>query len=187
MKILYALPATGNVHISRAAAIYPYLKKYGAVDFLISGSNSQLNYSFPVKYKFKGLSLYYDCSGGLSLRNIFQKNSFRNFWKDAKSLDLSQYDMVISDYEPISALACKLKKQPFLHWGHQASFVYEEVPRPKGKIYPGKWILENLVYSPLSYGIHFKSFHSNISTSIIKDEIFYAPRLEENLVTVYLQ
>ena len=35
MKIFYAVQATGNGHISRAMQLYPYLQKFGEVDFFI--------------------------------------------------------------------------------------------------------------------------------------------------------
>ena len=55
MKIFYAIQGTGNGHISRAVQLYPYLKKYGEVDFFLSGSNAQLNVDIPIKFKSKGV------------------------------------------------------------------------------------------------------------------------------------
>ena len=59
MKIFYAIQGNGNGHLSRAVELYPYLKKYGEVDFLVSGCNANLNNSLPIKYKSKGLNLFY--------------------------------------------------------------------------------------------------------------------------------
>ena len=58
MKILYAVQATGNGHISRAHQLYPYLREMGETDIFLSGSNASLQPDFPVKYRSKGLSLY---------------------------------------------------------------------------------------------------------------------------------
>jgi UDP-N-acetylglucosamine:LPS N-acetylglucosamine transferase len=71
MKIFYAIQGTGNGHLSRAVELYPYLKKYGEVDFLLSGSNAHLNSNLPIKYKSKGLSLFYKHSGGLDYMKIY--------------------------------------------------------------------------------------------------------------------
>ena len=65
MKIFYAVQATGNGHISRAMELLPWLQQYGEVDIFLSGNNSHLNLDAPVKYRSKGISLYYDCKGGL--------------------------------------------------------------------------------------------------------------------------
>ena len=42
MKILYAVQATGNGHISRAAEIIPLLQTYGSVDVMLSGNNAHI-------------------------------------------------------------------------------------------------------------------------------------------------
>ena len=57
MKILYAVQATGNGHISRAMELLPYLNEYGNTDIFLSGDNSNLAFDVPVKYRSKGLSL----------------------------------------------------------------------------------------------------------------------------------
>jgi hypothetical protein len=51
MKIFYAIQATGNGHISRAMQIYPYLQKFGTVDFFLSGNNSSLEIDFGILQK----------------------------------------------------------------------------------------------------------------------------------------
>ena len=42
MKILYAVQATGNGHISRAMELLPHLQKYGTKDIFLIGANSRL-------------------------------------------------------------------------------------------------------------------------------------------------
>ena len=59
MKILYAVQATGNGHLSRAMEIIPHLKKLGKTDILVSGIQSDIELPFDVKYKFKGLSFIF--------------------------------------------------------------------------------------------------------------------------------
>jgi len=55
MKLLYAIQGTGNGHISRAIELAPYLMKEADIDFLISGKANELDFPYPVKYKFHGL------------------------------------------------------------------------------------------------------------------------------------
>ena len=52
MKILYAIQGTGNGHVSRAREIIPYLRKYGNVDILISGTHAEVDVGAEVKYRF---------------------------------------------------------------------------------------------------------------------------------------
>ena len=75
MKIFYAVQATGNGHISRAMTLLPYLQQYGTVDIFLSGDNSNLQLDAPIKYRSKGISLYYNCKGGLDYWQMIKKNS----------------------------------------------------------------------------------------------------------------
>lgn len=185
MKIFYAIQGTGNGHISRAIQLYPYLKKYGEVDFFLSGSNAQLNYSIPIKYRSKGVSLYYKQTGGLDYIKIIKSLSF-SLYKEAKQLPIENYDLIINDFEFVSSLACSLKNKPCIHFGHQASFQSDKTPKAKTSNPMGEFVLKNFVKSSHYLGLHFSSFDKNIYNPIIKDEIITAPVSNDGHVTVYL-
>jgi uncharacterized protein (TIGR00661 family) len=185
MKIFYAIQGTGNGHISRAVQLYPYLKKYGEVDFFLSGSNAHLNSDIPIKFKSKGLSLFYKHTGGLDYNKIASSLSF-NIYKDAKSLPVNEYDLVVNDFEFVSSLACSIKKVPCVHFGHQASFQSKYTPRPKGVNPLGNLILEKFVKSNKHIGLHFDAYDENIYNPIIKDEIIAATPINDGHITVYL-
>jgi predicted glycosyltransferase len=53
MKILYAIQGTGNGHLSRARDIVPVLMKNHDVEILVSGSQSDVDFPYPVKYQLK--------------------------------------------------------------------------------------------------------------------------------------
>jgi len=185
MKILYAIQGTGNGHISRAVQLDPYLKKYGEVDYFLSGSNAQLNTSLPIKYRSNGLSLFYKKNGGLDYLKIMKSFSFKIF-KDAKRLPVEQYDVVINDFEFVTSLACRFKKIPSIHFGHQASFQSKKTPRSKTFNPIGNLILNNFVQSKKYVGLHFKQFDENVYNPIIKDEIINATPINDGHITVYL-
>ena len=65
MKILYALQATGNGHISRANEILPYLKKLGEIDILLSGTQANIDLNFHIKFRRIGLSFVFGKNGGV--------------------------------------------------------------------------------------------------------------------------
>jgi len=185
MKIFYAIQGTGNGHISRAVELYPYLKKYGEVDFFLSGSNAHLKTDIPIKFKSKGLSLFYKHTGGLDYNKIVSSLSF-NIYKDAKALPVNEYDLVINDFEFVSSLACSMKKVPCVHFGHQASFQSKKTPRPTKSNPLGNLILENFVKSNKHIGLHFDAYDDNIYNPIIKDEIIEAMPINDGHITVYL-
>ena len=122
MKILYSFQGTGNGHIARAQEIIPTLKKYAKVDTLMSGHQSQLASDFKINFRYKGISLLYNKSGGVSYRKTFFNNNFTKAMNDVKTLALSGYDLVINDFEPLTGWACKFNKIAIIELGHQASF-----------------------------------------------------------------
>lgn len=187
MKILYALPATGNGHISRAIELFPVLQKYGEVDFLVSGCNAQLSVPFPVKYKSKGISLFYSANGALNYYKFLQNIHISKLFTEMRELPVNNYDCVISDFEPLSAWACKINKKFCLQWGHQASFVYEETPRPKKINVAAEFIMQRYAPGNHHLGLHFEHYHENILTPVIKSSVYWANPAEKNHITVYLQ
>jgi uncharacterized protein (TIGR00661 family) len=186
MKIFYAIQATGNGHISRAIQLYPYLKKFGEVDFFLSGNNSSLTIDLPVKFKSKGCSLHYSKCGGLDYWDIAKNIQPIQMYKEAKALPLKNYDVVINDFEAITALACKLQKAHSVQFGHQASFVSDATPRPEKKSLMGELILKHYAPSPKHIGLHFEKYDSFICPPIIKDEIVNAAPKNKHHITVYL-
>ena len=143
MKIFYAVQATGNGHISRAMELLPHLKQYGSVDIFLSGNNSNLALDAPIKYRSKGLSLYYNCNGGLDFWQLLRELQPFRLKQEIKDLPVENYDLVINDFDCITAAACAKKKIPSVNFGHQASFQSVHTPRPSDKSTAGEWILKN--------------------------------------------
>ena len=186
MKIFYAIQATGNGHISRAVQLYPYLKKFGTVDFFMSGNNASLNVDIPIKFKSKGCSLHYSKCGGLDYWEIAKNIKPLQMYRDAKALPLSDYDVVINDFDSITSLACKLQKVKSVQFGHQASFMSDLTPRSEKNNIMGELVLKHYAPSPKYIGLHFKQYDSFIHPPIIKDEIFQAIPKDLNHISVYL-
>lgn len=186
MKIFYAVQATGNGHISRAIQLYPYLQKYGAVDFFLSGNNASLTTGLPIQYKSRGCSLHYSSCGGLDYWNIAKNIEPIRLYKEAKALPLKEYDVVINDFESITSLACKLQNVQSIQFGHQASFISDATPRPEKKSIMGELILKHYAPSPKNIGLHFEKYDSFIYPPIIKDEITNAEPTNLKHITIYL-
>jgi len=186
MKIFYAIQATGNGHISRATQLYPYLQKFGEVDFFLSGNNASLNIELPIKFRSAGCSLHYSKCGGLNYWEIAKNIQPVQMYKEAKSLPLKEYDVVINDFDSITSLACKIQKVHSVQFGHQASFVSKNTPRPEKKSILGEMILKHYANSPKNIGLHFEKYDSFIHPPIIKDEILQAEPKDLKHITVYL-
>ena len=186
MKILYVVQATGNGHISRAIEILPYLKNYGEVDIFLSGANSTLELTEPVKYRSKGLSLFYTCKGGLNYPRIIRQLSISRIRKEIRDLPVENYDLVLNDFDCITSLACSRKKIPSVNFGHQASFISSQTPRPQKISNAGEWILKNYARGTQHVGLHFKAYDHFILSPVIKKNILKAEAEEGEHITVYL-
>jgi uncharacterized protein (TIGR00661 family) len=186
MKILYAVQATGNGHISRAIQLLPYLQRYGKVDIFLSGANSQLQNELPVRFRSKGLSLFYNNNGGLQYSKLARQINPYRVWKEIKELPVEQYDVVINDFECITSLACAYKKVPSVNFGHQASFHSPLAPRPANKDLVGEFLLKNYAIASQYIGLHFEKYDDFIFEPVIKKEILQAKSRNLGHFTVYL-
>jgi len=186
MKILYSVQATGNGHISRAMEILPYLQQYGDVDIFLSGANSSLILNAPIKYRSKGLSLFYTCNGSLSYSKTAGALAPYRLWKEVRDLPVEKYDLVLNDFECITSIACRYKKIPSVNFGHQASFISPFTPRPEQKTWLGEWILKNYARASHYIGLHFQRYDKFILPPVIKEEIRNAEPTDKNYITVYL-
>jgi len=186
MKIFYAIQATGNGHISRAMELLPWLQKFGTVDIFLSGANSTLSLNAPIKYRSKGLSLFYTCDGSLDYWKIVRRVAPFRVMKEVRDLPVEKYDLVINDFECITSLACAQKKVASVNFGHQASFLSAKTPRPEKPSKAGEWILQNYARATNYIGLHFESYDDFIFSPVIKEEILQAEASNAGHVTVYL-
>ncbi len=186
MKILYAIQGTGNGHISRARDIIPLLQKKGDLDILISGTEADVELGYPVKYTLKGLSFVFGKKGGIDLVSTYKKAKLKRFYSEIKNLPVNDYDLVISDFEPVTSWACRLRHKACLGLSHQAAVSNKRSPHSE-KIDPaGKLILKNYAPSTVQYGFHFMQYDKRIFTPVIRREIRNAENINLGHYTVYL-
>jgi uncharacterized protein (TIGR00661 family) len=186
MKILYAVQATGNGHISRAMELIPHLQRHGIVDIFLSGNNSHLPIEAPVKYRSKGLSLYYNSTGGLDYWKIIRGIHPLTLRREINDLPVENYDLVINDFEFITAASCAKKKITSIQLGHQASFQSCLTPRPVNKNAFGEWVLKNYAKASHYIGLHFDKYDDFILPPVIKKEIVDAEPVDKGHIIVYL-
>jgi len=186
VKILYAIQGTGNGHLARAEDIIPELQKHGKLDLFVSGAQADIKLSYPVKYKSKGLSFYFGKGGGVDLLKTFRKNSSKDVYKEIKEFPVEKYDLIINDFEPISAWACRRKNIPCVALSHQSALLSPKVPSPKHYDPVGDWILKNYAPAQAHVGFHFASFDKHIYTPVIRAGIRNASNTMRDHYTVYL-
>ncbi|MBN8651926.1 MAG: glycosyl transferase [Cytophagales bacterium] len=186
MNILYAIQGTGNGHLSRAVDIIPELQKYGKLDLFVSGAQAEVVLPYPVKYKSKGLSFYFGKQGGINFLKTFQNNSSKDVIKEIKNFPVEKYDLVINDFEPITAWACRKKEVPIIGLGHQAALLSKKSPRPKFVDPFGEWMLKNYAPTKKYVGFHFDEYDKNIFTPVVRTAIREADVKDHGHYTIYL-
>lgn len=186
MKVLYAIQGTGNGHVTRARDIVPLLQKYCDVDVLISGRQADVSVPFPVKYRYQGLGFVFGKKGGIDMLETFKRNSIKTLFNEINSLPVEEYDLVINDFEPVSAWACYQKNKKCIGLSHQAAVLNKNAPQGKNVDPVGRAILKK--YAPVdhSYGFHFKQYDEHIYLPVIRGEIRQQRTTNIGHYTVYL-
>lgn len=171
MKILYAIQGTGNGHLSRAKDVIPALKERAEVAILVSGTQAEVKLSYPVDFKYKGLSFYFGKRGGINFfKTIFKNNPVRII-REIRNCPVQDYDLVINDFEPITAWACKSKKVPIISLSHQGILYSENVPKPRHNDFIGSFIIKNYAKCTHNYGFHFKQYNEKVFTPVVRSEV----------------
>lgn len=185
MKILYAIQGTGNGHISRAREIVPILQQHGELDILVSGTQADVKLNQPLKYQLHGFSFVFGKNGGVDHFKTLQNINLLRFIKDMRSVPLKEYNLIVNDFEPVTAWACKWQGISSVSLSHQAAFKSPLVPRPK-TIDWGKLILSR--YAPTTHhiGFHFQKYDDFIHTPVIRSEIRALQPTNLGHYTVYL-
>lgn len=158
MKILYAIQGTGNGHISRALEIVPHLQQKGKTDILVSGSQWELQTPFEINYNLHGFGFVFGKKGGVDMLRTYLRMDSARLLREIRELPVHKYDLVISDFEPVSAWACQLRKVPCIGLSNQAVTLHPLAPRPETTDIFGKLILEKYAPVTTSYGFHFRRF-----------------------------
>ncbi len=186
MKILFGVQGTGNGHLSRAKEVIPYLLEYGEVDLYVSGTEAEVKLPYPIKYQKHGLSFVFGQKGGIDFKKTFQIMRPLRFIKDLTSCPVKDYDIVINDYEPLTAWACRLRGVPCYGLSHQGCYLSDKSPRPANKKWWGEFMLKN--FTPLTdvQAFHFARYDDFINTPVIRSGIRETQPSKQDHIAVYL-
>ena len=186
MRILYGVQGTGNGHISRARAMAPALKKEGIeVDFLFSGRRSEQYFEMETFGNFthkKGLTFVTE-EGRVHQLKTLMRSAPLSFLRDVKQLELDQYDLILTDFEPITAWAGRLRKKTVIGLGHQYAFNFP-IPQRYGKPHQ-QLIMDYFAPAKHRIGLHWYHFDMPILPPIAPVEPAHQG-IEDKLILVYL-
>ena len=187
MKVLYAIQGTGNGHLSRALDVVPLLQaRCGQLDVLVSGPPADLPLPFDVRYKAQGMGFVFGKKGGINFVKTFLQFNSAKFLHEVRHLPVEDYDLVISDFEPVSSWACKLRHVPCVALSHQSAVMHRAAPRPDDEDPAGRAVLKHYAPSTAQYGFHFQRYAPEIFTPVIRQQVRELTPRNEGHYTVYL-
>jgi uncharacterized protein (TIGR00661 family) len=187
MKILYGVQATGNGHISRSREVIQHLKVLGhEIQVILSGRDpSQLweMETFEPYDTYRGLTFISRRGKVRILRTALHLNLFQ-FYRDIFSYDASEFDLVVTDFEPVAARIARHNKIPSIGVGHQYAFLHE-IPVKKTDPF-SMWVIRNFAPADYSVGLHWHHFEKPILPPIIPANLKKDSQLELEKILVYL-
>ncbi|GAB2990665.1 MJ1255/VC2487 family glycosyltransferase [Psychrosphaera aestuarii] len=186
MKILYGVQGTGNGHITRARVMAKALAKKGiTVDYVFSGRPEEQYFDMEVfgNYRtYKGLSFVSE-HGSISYLKTVKQASLFQLYKDIVALNVDDYDLVLNDFEPISAWAATRAGKKVINISHQAVFTKDQVPS-LGLSWLNRQILKNFAPSDIALGVHWFHYGQSIMPPFIEREP--VNKSESDNVLVYM-
>ncbi|WP_100657690.1 MJ1255/VC2487 family glycosyltransferase [Alteromonas flava] len=171
MRIAYGVQGTGNGHITRARIMAQAFAERSdvEVDYFFSGRPRQQYFDMQAFGEFKsfpGLS-FATKNGRVNHLQTLKNAQPCRLIKDIKQLDLSSYDLLINDFEPITAWAAKSCGVPSMSISHQAAF---NLGAPKtGATFIDQVIMRSFAPADIKLGVHWYHFGQTILPPFIHD------------------
>lgn len=169
MKIFYGVQGTGNGHITRARVMAKALKAAEvAVDFQFTGRPADKYFDMEIfgAYQTRAGLTFNTHNGEVSYLKTIRDAKPLQFWQDISALDFSGYDLIISDFEPVTAWAARKQKRQVLGIGHQYAFGHK-VPR-SGADPLAELVMRNFAPADRGIGLHWHHFGQPILPPIIE-------------------
>jgi len=164
----------------------PALEKEGVeVDFLFSGRPENQYFDMEPFGNFslhKGLTFVTE-EGKIRPVKTVLRSAPLTFLRDIRRLKLDDYDLVLTDFEPITAWAAKLRNKSVIGLGHQYAFNFA-VPQYHGNLHQ-RLIMKYFAPAKPALGFHWYHFDMPILPPIAPVERNNAA-IDPELIVVYL-
>lgn len=187
MKILYGVQGTGNGHITRARAMAEAFKaksEQASVDYVFSGRAKEKYFDMDPFGDFRALSglSFKHKDGKIDVPGTLTNNNLIALAKDIYGINVQDYDVILSDFEPVVAWAGKKRGKTVIGVGHQFAFQYP-VPMA-GDSAMSRMIIRRFAPVNLGLGLHWHHFGYPILPPIADTNATVEPK--PNKVLVYL-
>lgn len=183
MNILYGVQGTGHGHLVRSAAMVAGLRSRGhEVHCLLTGRSSAAFADPEIRTSHTLLEGFTGQAAGGRVRMLRTLGQLRvaRFLRDVRSFDASRFDLVLTDYEPVSAWIARRCRRPSIGVGHL--YAFHGRLRLPGRTGPARWMLRLFgpVYTPVrtAVGLHWHRFGGASLPPTISPDLVAAARAE---------
>lgn len=186
MKVFYAIQGTGNGHITRGRAMAAEMAKADFdVTYLFSGREREKLFEMDVfqPYQWRNGLTFHTENGRVSYFKTALHSKPLIFVEDVRALDLSVYDLVICDFEPVTAWAAKLRGIPCIGIGHQYAFNHA-IPKSGYDLVSGQ-VMKYFAPVATGIGLHWHHFEQPILPPIFETVPQTKPVRKDKII-VYL-
>jgi len=185
-RLLYGVQGTGNGHISRAAAMNKALAETGRYDvhWAMSGRSQQPLMCCDDYHWYRGMT-FVTRDGRIRMLDTLAGNDVFQFMRDIRNARLDDYDLIISDFEPVISWAGRQQGREVIGVGHQYAF-YHDVP-VAGYNPAARLLMKYFAPADTKVGLHWHHFDQPILPPIVdmhSVDLSQAP--VRNKVLVYL-
>ncbi|MDO3382970.1 MJ1255/VC2487 family glycosyltransferase [Gilvimarinus algae] len=169
MRVLYGVQGTGNGHLTRARSMARAFSQYDlAVDWVFSGREREDFFDMDVfgEYRcYKGLTLQ-TRKGKVNMPKTILKSDLLQLSRDIRALNTSDYDLVISDFEPVTAWAARHAGVRSIGISHQCAFLYP-IPKRDNNIFTDAFMR---LFAPIDtpVGVHWHHFDQPLLPPIVE-------------------
>lgn len=187
MEILYGVQGTGNGHISRSREIVRYLKADGhRVRVIVSGREPALLWEMEAFEPFVALEglTFATRRGRLQYFKTARRLNLPRFYGDIRSFDARRVDVVVTDFEPVSARIARRHKLPSIGIGHQYAFRYR-IPIA-GFDLVALYVIRRFAPADHCLGLHWHHFNQPILPPIVPGRMGSGCAACADKVLVYL-
>ena len=186
MKILYGVQGTGNGHITRARIMAKAFTARGVqVDWIFSGRPREQFFdmeAFGDFKTFRGLTFAVKSGRIQYLKTALQANLLQ-LNDDIKKVNVEGYDIIINDFEPVSAWAAKRANKKVIGISHQNAFLHD-IPKKNNNAVTD-WFMKNFAPVTTPIGLHWHHFNQPILPPLIEPSHYVNESLPKHYL-VYL-
>jgi uncharacterized protein (TIGR00661 family) len=187
MKILYGLQTTGNGHIIRSTPVIAGLKARGHdVLTLLSGPSLDGRWDpgqfAPIEVR-RGLTFVHEAGRIRYLKTGGQLQLLR-FASEVEQFRPFDFDLVVTDYEPVSARIARIRGIPSIGLGHLYAFQHK-VPVAGGNLLT-RMVMTKFAPTDVALGMHWHHFGQPLLPPAVSGDLPQPETPVQDLILVYM-